>query len=336
MFKNLTVYRVGPEWQAELTEVEDKLQKHRFIACGASQPMSMGWVEPRGQAHGPLVESVAGQWIFKLMIEKKMLPGSVVKRALDERMKKIEQETGRKPGRKQGKELKEELMLELLPKAFTRQDAVSVWWSPEHRMLFVNAGSQGRADEVVGALVEALGGLPVALLHTATSAAVAMAAWLTEGAAPAGFTIDRECELKSSDDMKASVRYARHALDIDEVRQHITEGKMPTRLALTWEERVSFVLTDTFLIKKLEYLDGVFEGRTQADEGFDADVAIATGELSQLLPDLVEALGGEQPLQGGASVATASPSSHIAAAPAGPVQALAPASVDDSTPPWEA
>jgi recombination associated protein RdgC len=336
VFKNLTVYRVGPEWQADLSEVEDKLQKHRFIPCGASQPVSMGWVEPRGQAHGPLVESVAGQWIFKLMIEKKMLPGSVVKRALDERIKKIEQETGRKPGRKQGKELKEELMLELLPKAFTRQDAVSVWWSPEHRMLFVNAGSQGRADEVVGALVEALGGLPVSLLHTATSAAVAMAAWLTEGAAPAGFTIDRECELKSSDDMKATVRYARHALDIDEVRQHITEGKMPTRLALTWEERVSFVLTDTFLIKKLEYLDGVFEGRNQADEGFDADVAIATGELSQLLPDLVEALGGEQPLQGAASVATASPSSQTAAAPAAPVQTLAPASVDDSTPPWEA
>jgi recombination associated protein RdgC len=293
VFKNLTVYRVGPEWQAELTEVEDKLQKHRFIPCGASQPMSMGWVEPRGQAHGPLVESVAGQWIFKLMIEKKMLPGSVVKRALDERMKKIEQETGRKPGRKQGKELKEELMLELLPKAFTRQDAVSVWWSPEHRMLFVNAGSQGRADEVVGALVEALGGLPVSLLHTATSAAVAMAAWLTEGAAPASFTIDRECELKSSDDMKATVRYARHALDIDEVRQHITQGKMPTRLAMTWNGRVSFVLTEGLQLRKIEFLDGVLEAQGSAEERFDADVAIVTTELTRALTALIEALGGE-------------------------------------------
>jgi recombination associated protein RdgC len=106
--------------------------------------------------------------------------------------------------------------------------------------------------------------------------------------------VDRECELKAADESRAVVRYARHALDTEEVRQHVATGKLPTRLALTWEGRVSFVLTESLQLKKLAFLEGVFEtsGAERAD-GFDADTAIATGELRKLLPDLLEALGGE-------------------------------------------
>jgi len=59
---------------------------------------------------------------------------------------------------------------------------------------------------------------------------------------------------------------------------------------------VSFVLTEGLQLKKLAFLDVVFEGASSdKDDGFDADAAIATGELSKLLPDLIDALGGEMP-----------------------------------------
>ena len=120
-----------------------------------------------------------------------------------------------------------------------------------------------------------------------------MAHWLKEQEPPVGFSIDRECELKSADEAKAVVRYGRHPLDIDEVREHIKQGKLPTKLAMTFYDRVSFVLTESLQIKKLTFLDTVFEGQKQDDGGFEADVAIATGELSKLIPDLIDALGGE-------------------------------------------
>ena len=63
---------------------------------------------------------------------------------------------------------------------------------------------------------------------------------------------------------------------------------------MTWDDRVSFMLTEGMQIKKISFLDMVFEGnKTGKDDSFDADVAIATGELSKMIPDLFEALGGE-------------------------------------------
>jgi recombination associated protein RdgC len=204
--------------------------------------------------------------------------------------------------------------------AFTKQAAVLVWLDPERRLLMLDAGSASRAEDVVTHLVKALPGFAVQLLQTTLSPATAMAAWLASAEAPSGFSVDRECELKSADEMKSVVRYARHPLDTEEVRQHIAAGKQPTRLAMTWHGRVSFVLTDALQLKKIAFEDVVFEARKGSrddrEAAFDADVAISTAELCQLIPDLIEALDGE--LQPGA-----------AAAPPPPAAAAA-----DTTPPW--
>jgi recombination associated protein RdgC len=145
-------------------------------------------------------------------------------------------------------------------------------------------------------MVELLGGgLRVTLMQTQMSPAAAMSGWLSEKEPPWGFTIDRECELKQPDSEKSAVRYSRHVLEIDEVGEHIRQGKLPTQLALTWNGRVSFVLNDQGALKKIKLLDVVLEGQEkkgEGDNGFDADVAIMTGELRQMIPDLIEALGG--------------------------------------------
>ncbi len=300
MFKNLTAYRIGPGWTLNFQALEAELTKALFVPCGLTQQKSSGWVPPRGKPHAQLIESIDGHLLLQLQSEQRVVPGSVVKRRTDELADRIEQATGRRPGKKQTKELKEQALLELLPMAFTKQASMNVWLAPQQRLLLVDASSQGKADEVVSILVKAIDGLVVSALHTKVSAAVAMSEWLVSGEPPATFTVDRDCELKSADEMKSIVRYSRHLLDIDEVRQHITSGKVPTKLGMSWEGRVSFLLTDTMQIKKLAFLDVVFEGQKAAskDEAFDADAAIATGELSQLLPDLVDALGGEHAIGG--------------------------------------
>ena len=299
MFKNLIVYRIAPTWQMPWEAAEAALQKAPFHTCGATQEHSSGFVPPRGEAHGALLESVAGQWIARFMTESKMLPASVLARKVDEKKARIEQESGRKPGKKESRELKEEAKLDLLPMAFTKQGSTWVWIDPDARFLCIDASSQSRADEISTALTELWPGFALSLLDTQTSPQAAMAHWLREYEPPAGFSIDRECELKSADESKAVVRYARHRLDIEEVRDHIDAGKLPTKLALTWDERVSLQLTEALQLKKISFLDSVFENQSSDDSGFDTDVAIATGEISRLLPDLIAALGGEGRSAGG-------------------------------------
>ena len=135
-------------------------------------------------------------------------------------------------------------------------------------------------------------------LETERSPASAMAEWLLKGDAPLGFTIDQDLELRAADASKATVRYARHSLDGKEIRDHISTGKSVVRLGLTWNDKISFVLTEQYHIKRVTFLDIL---RRESDsqvqdekEQFEIDFALMTGELALMLADLVKALGGEK------------------------------------------
>lgn len=294
MFKSAIFYRLLPTLPHIVQSVETALHASIFTPCAPSQQTSSGWVPPRGEEHGALLESIGGHWILKLMTESKKVPSDVLRRTVDERVKAIETETGRKPGKKERRDIKEDAFLSLLPMAFATRSATLVWIDPVHLTLTVDASSQSKADVIVTSLVRSIEGAAVAPLNTTTAPTVAMAHWLTTQEPPQGFSVDRECELKATDESKAIVKYGRHPLDIDEVRQHVEGGKLPTRLAMTHSDRVSFVLTDALQLKKIQFLDVVFESPSGKDQdSFDADVAILTGELSKLIPDLVDALGGK-------------------------------------------
>jgi len=121
VFKNLMLYRVGPEWPTSAAQWEEALTREPFAECGATQQKSTGWVPPRGEAHGALVEVVDGQWIARFAIETKAVPGEAVRRRTQEAIAAIEKTTGRKPGKKEVRDLRDDALIALLPQAFARQ-----------------------------------------------------------------------------------------------------------------------------------------------------------------------------------------------------------------------
>jgi recombination associated protein RdgC len=294
-FKNLQLYRLPAGWDMSIEKLEEQLAKKPFNPCGSQDMESRGWLSPLG--NDVLVHSVGGQWLIALGFEHRLLPSSVVKQEADERAAEMADQQGFKLGRKQMKDLREQVAQELMPRAFTRRRRLHAWIDPVGGWLAVDAPSQARAEDVIEELRHCLDSFPLTLVRTERSPVSAMADWLAANEAPAGFSIDQDCELRSITEDKAAVRYVRHPLEGDEIKAHLEAGKLPTRLALTFDDRVSFVLTDKLEIKRIDFLDVVrdqIDGQAEDEEAlFNAEFALMTGELGQLLPAVVEALGGE-------------------------------------------
>ena len=138
-------------------------------------------------------------------------------------------------------------------------------------------------------------------LEGARSPHVFMSSWLMQGDAPYRFAIDDDLELQTPDKTKSSIRYVRYPLDGKDIRSHLAAGKYPTRLGLTWNGRVSFVLTDKLCLRRIKFLevgkDQSDAEETEAAEQFDIDFAVMAGELSALLTDLALGSSGHRNLR---------------------------------------
>lgn len=292
-FRNLSVYRIPAKSDIYFDAMSGALESAQLFPCGHLEAESIGWVSPCD--NGTIVHVTNRQILISLGVQEKILPAAVVRKTAGERAKAIEEAEGRRVGRKELRDLREALTVELLPKALVRERRTFAWLDSENGWLAIDSGAQSKAEELLEHLRKTVDGFPASLLKTAVSPSSAMTGWVAGNEAPSGFTIDHDIELRSAEN--ATIRYQRHSLEGKEIREHIAEGKVVTRLGLTWNDRISFVLDEKLQIKRLSFLDILKEqndGQAENDqERFDLDFAMMTGELSRMLDDVVFALGGE-------------------------------------------
>lgn len=293
-FKNLQLTRVGASWTTTEAALEEMLEKHAFRGAAGLEMEASGWV-PSFKG-GPLAHRVQKHVLLTLRTEKKLLPGSVIAQFVRAKAEELEEQQGFKPGRKQMRELKEQVTDELLPRAFGIHRDIRVWLDLENHFLLIDSSSLSVADQVRSALLKTTD-IPLLNVELNESPVAVMTSWLSANEAPSGFSIDQDVELRSNTNEKAAVRYVHHPLDGDDVRKHIEEGKRSTKLAMTWNDRISFVLSEDFTIKRITPLDILKDAADPADgeaERFDADFKLMTGELANLLKDVIDATGGER------------------------------------------
>lgn len=291
-FKQCQAYRL-PE-TPDAAVLAATLDEHRFAPpCGLDW-FADGFAVP--QPFGDELVFAADKTLgISLKREERVLPGAVIKTVLDEKIAKIEAEEARKVGRKERQELKEQIVDELLPRAFTRAsrtDAVLVGG-----YLLINQ-TGNKAENLLGHLREALGGLRAQQTVTRRSASELMTQWLLRGEADGQFELDDYVALVGAGDMGAEIRIKREDVTAEEVVQHVKCGKRVVELGLVWRESVVLVLTQDLTLKRIRCLYHLQEdAQSHGDSGFDLAAAsqiIAGNALAMILDELAELLGGWQ------------------------------------------
>lgn len=288
-FRNLLIYRFA-DGVITPTELEACLAKQILQGCLGLEPQSRGWVPP-GNTETDLVYSYGQQILIALGTEKKLLPASVVNQLAKVRAQEMELRQGYAPGRKQMKEIKDVVYRELLSRAFAVRQRSHAWVDLVDGWFIVEGSSAAKADVLIEAFIKSTG-IGLKRIRTNMAPVSAMTAWLSGDDPPVIFSVDSDSIFRSREDKKVSVSYIRQSPDPQEITRHVRTGKEVIRLAMTWRDKISFVLDENLQLKRLTLLDIDQESAETAEEQFDSDFFLMTSELRQLLPDLIETLGG--------------------------------------------
>ncbi|WP_116367902.1 recombination-associated protein RdgC [Parahaliea mediterranea] len=297
-FKNLRAYRLTSPFDISAEKLEEQLAQRAFAPCSPAQPLSLGWAPPLGEDTQTLVHAANGRFLLRLKREEKILPSSVVKEMLEEKVEHIENEQGRKVYRKERLTLKDEIVQDCLPRAFSRSAGVYAYIDTKSNWVFVDAATATRAEELLNLLRECIGSFPVVLPQVNNAPTATMTGWLAHQSLPADFALGEECELRELGDEGGVVRCRGVDLLGEEVETHLNAGKLVARLSLSWEERLSLVIAEDLCLRRLKFSEELLkenEDLPEADRAakLDADFVLMSEAISALQERVMALFGGE-------------------------------------------
>ena len=285
-FKNAIAFPFRGE--ISLDELEEKLLTCRFRECGSNESLTCGWTPAHDER---FVYPVGFIWLIALKTQSKILPGAVVRQHANKMAAVIEKEQGCKPSRKQMKEIKERALEELLPKALTKDSTTYAYIDPNAKLLVVDAGSVSKADDVTSMLIQCGVVIGLRTMHFGVSPSAFMSSVLL-GSAGEEWALGKDCDLKEAD--QGGELHYRH-LNFEGVEDHLAAGKVPVKLALIYEERVSVVLTQAGHLKKIKVLDVAAEDAGGAEDAFDGEAAVNAAEITRVIQALRHTLNDKDP-----------------------------------------
>jgi recombination associated protein RdgC len=293
-FKNIQLFQFMEPFEFSAEELAEQLRHQTFQPCRGIDAVSMGWVPPMGEEDSPLVHAANGFMMLCLKIEEKIIPGTVVKQMLDEKVQEIEDKQGRKVRKKEKETLREDIYHNLLTRAFTKSSMQYAYIDPKDGWLVLNVGSSSKAEEFTSFLRKTIGSLKIQLPEV-QSVSTLLTDWLKTNQYPAEFAIADSCVIQDTKEA-GTIRCAKQNLLSDEIQSLLDEGREVISLAVSWTDQVSFVLKEDFSIKSLKFLEVVQDQAkdvfTETESArFDADFTIMTETLRHLLQNLIATFG---------------------------------------------
>jgi len=302
-FKNLKIYQFSQNFELSDELLDEQLTASVFSSCTKHQQSSYGWTSPldilSNNTSQMMIHASRDYVLFCAREEQKLLPAAVINEQLQEKIADIEAKEGHKPGKKQRDQLKEELVFELLPRAFSRYYRNYAYIDRVNQLLIVDAASNNKAEQLTEFLRKTLGSLAIIPITPRTPVEFTLSSWLAENNFPDGLIAGQSCELKDPSEDGGIIRCSKHDLSSDEIKTHLTAGKVVTKLALTWQDKIEFILHDDLSIKRIRLTDTLIDQMDDDSDAdaitrFDADFNLMALEFSQFIPALLALFTGKE------------------------------------------
>ncbi|MFT0213016.1 recombination-associated protein RdgC [Pseudomonas sp. F1_0610] len=302
-FRSLLIYRITQELALDVQRLETALARKPAIACGSQVESTYGFVSPLGKEDLPLVHASQQFLLISGRKEERLLPASVVRDAVKEKVDELEAAQARKVYKKERDQIKDEILMDLMPRAFVRKSHTFAAIDIKQGLIFVDTSSAKKAEELLSTLREALGSLPVRPLSVKQAPSATFTQWVKQHHASHGLHLTDECELRDTAEDGGVIRIKREDLASEEIQNFLAAGKIVTQLSLAFEDKLSFLMDDKLSIKRLKFED-LLQDQAEHDGGddalgqFDASFTLMMLTLSEFIPNWIEALGGEEVPQG--------------------------------------
>ncbi|KAF1005435.1 MAG: Recombination-associated protein RdgC [Luteibacter sp.] len=292
-FRNITLFRFSAAVSRDLSRLDDALPDHRLRPVGPMELSTRGFVSPLGRNDDALTHSVGLCTMVTVGSEDKLLSSSVVNDELAARIQKIVDDEGRRVSGRERKRIKDDVLDELLPRAFVMASRVRAYADKANGWMVVDTSSRKAAEDVLSQVREGLGSFPAMPLAPEESPRILMTNWLASGDLPAGLALGDEIELRDPATASGAIaRCRRQDLDTDEVREHLRTGKQVFRLGLVFDDRISFVLDESLVLRRVRFTDVVLDEQDDSHESAaaeaDANFALLSLEYQRLLAKLAE------------------------------------------------
>ncbi len=187
-FKNLLIYRLTQDLPVDAEALETAMATKLARPCASQELTTYGFVAPFGKGEDAPLVHVSGDFLLiAARKEERILPGSVVRDALKEKVEEIEAEQMRKVYKKERDQLKDEIIQAFLPRAFIRRSSTFAAIAPKQGLILVNSASPKRAEDLLSTLREVIGTLPVRPLTVKTAPTAIMTDWVTTQNPPMTF-----------------------------------------------------------------------------------------------------------------------------------------------------
>jgi recombination associated protein RdgC len=301
-FRNLVIFAFPANFPGllpssvadELSDLDARLGEARLKPVGPLELASAGFISPFGRDEEQLVHEMQDKRWISVGSEERILPGAVVNELLRKKLLEIEEREGYKPGGKTRKRIKDDLIHEVLPQAFVKPGRTDAFLDLSRGLIYVDTSSRRTGEDVVSLMRRALGSFPALPLNSEVAPRAVLTGWLAGEPLPEHFSLGEECELRMPGQDGAVVRIQHSDLQSDEVQGHLQSGLQCTRLALVYDDRVSFVFGEDLVVRKLKFLDGAVDQLENTEHEdlraeLDARFALMTGELSILFDALATA-----------------------------------------------